>query len=127
MEQVKRDVLDDAVSVTLKSWLANTFERCSCDPALLPAKRCNRHIEFLWRKRYKDDLVSQFMRSEPWISRVDRLRMRELMVSSLNDNGYSCLLANTTSAKARVRFPNGEIHRVTGIASASAAAEAVHP
>ena len=108
----------DELERLLKAWedLNAYIAETRSDPSKLPAGRCNRHIEFLWRKRYKIDLVSQFIRSEPWISKVDRLKMRELMVSTLGEHGYSCLLANTSSAKARVRFPSGEIHRITGIA-----------
>ena len=36
--------------------------------------RCAKHVEFLWRKRFKDDLVTQFVRSEPWLAKADRLR-----------------------------------------------------
>ena len=46
----------------------------------------------------------------------DRLQLRDMMVSALTAKGYPVLLANTSSSKARVNFPDGTAHRVTGVA-----------
>ena len=115
MTDVDPEIWDDVVSATLVQWLASGFEPCRCDRTL-SGGRCSKHIEFLWRKRFKDDLVTQFVRSEPWLAKADRLRLRDLMVGALTSRGYPVLLANTSSSKARVSFPDGTSHRVTGIA-----------
>ena len=112
-EGVDPDVWDDVVRATLHAWLGRHFEPCNCGGA---NSRCAKHIEFLWRKRFKEDLVTLFVRSEPWLAKADRLRLRDMMVSGLEGRGYSYLLANTSSSKARVNFPDGSCHRVTGIA-----------
>ena len=78
------EVWDDVVRATLSSWIGRHFEHCSCiDSAGIPGGRCAKHVEFLWRKRFKDDLVTQFVRSEPWLHKADRLRLRDMMVSCL--------------------------------------------
>ncbi len=110
------DIWEDVVRAALSSWLVRNFEPCKCDTSRAHAGRCSKHIEFLWRKRYKEDLVTEFVRAEPWLAKADRLRLRELMVLALEAHGYMVLLANTSSSKARVNFPDGTQHRVTGIA-----------
>ena len=81
---VDREVWEDVVRATLISWIGRYFEHCDCiDSNGIPGGRCAKHVEFLWRKRFKDDLVTQFVRSEPWLHNVDRLLLRDLMVSCL--------------------------------------------
>jgi hypothetical protein len=116
MSAPEHQIWDDVANSTLRSWLSRTFEPCACDPFTMPAGRCNRHVEFLWRKRFKEDLVTQFVRSEPWLQKLDRLNLRDMMVSNLQALGFDTLLANTSAAKARVAFPDGKVHRITGIA-----------
>ena len=117
MADVDQEVWEDVVRATLSSWIGKNFAHCSCiDSAGIPGGRCAKHIEFLWRKRFKDDLVTQFLRSEPWLHKADRLRLRDMMVSCLEAHDFCYLLANTSSSKARVNFPDGSTHRVTGIA-----------
>ena len=101
---------EDAVHTALRLWLQTEFRPCRCQ------SKCSQHIEFLWRKRFKDDLVTQFVRAKPWFAKADRLKLRDMMVMSLQALGYPTLLANTSSCKARVNFPDGTSHRVTGIA-----------
>ena len=72
-------------------------------------------FEFLWRPRFKADLVSRFVQCEPWIKSANRVFLRELMVHALGECGYDCVLANESSVKARVRFPDGKGRRVTGV------------
>lgn len=110
------DIWEDVVRAALSSWLCRSFEHCNCDVSLAHAGRCSKHVEFLWRKRFKEDLVTEFVKAEPWLAKADRLRLRELMVLALEAHGYTVLLANTSSSKARVAFPDGTQHRVTGIA-----------
>ena len=114
------DVLDpgvweEVVHATLSAWLHRQFQPCSCD-LQTPTARCAKHVEFIWRKRFKDDLVTQFVRAEPWLAKADRQKLRDLMVTALTGQGFPVLLANTSSSKARVNFPDGSSHRVTGVA-----------
>ena len=114
-DSVDADVWDDVVHATLNAWLGRYFEPCGCRN---PNGKCAKHAEFIWRKRFKEDLVTLFVRSEPWLAKADRLRLRDMMVTGLEERGYPHLLANTSSSKARVIFPDGTCHRVTGIAMA---------
>jgi hypothetical protein len=108
-------VWHEVIRATLSAWLCRHFQPCCCEPTSAHL-RCHRHVEFLWRKRYKDDLVTQFVRAEPWLQKADRLHLRDMMVTSLIAKGFPVLLANTSSSKARVHFPDGTRHRVTGVA-----------
>lgn len=72
-------------------------------------------VEFLWRARFKEDLVTKFVRDEPWISLANRVYLRDLLVHAFEALGYRCVLANTSYSKKRVRFPDGSCHRVTGV------------
>lgn len=112
---VDPEVWDDIVRATLTTWLSRYFEPCACAGGQ-PGARCAKHVEFLWRKRFKEDLVTLLVRSEPWLAKADRLRLRDMMVTVLEARGYFTLLANTSSSKARVNFPDGTCHRVTGVA-----------
>ena len=114
-EVVDPAVWDDVVRATLSAWLCREYQRCTCEMQS-STSRCPKHIEFLWRKRFKDDLVTQFVRAEPWLAKADRLQLRDMMVNALAAKGYPVLLANTSSSKARVNFPDGSSHRVTGVA-----------
>ena len=72
-------------------------------------------FEFLWRARFKPDLVQEFIAHEPWIARADKLMLRDLLIESLGACGYTCVLANVGSRKERVTFPDGTVHRVSGV------------
>lgn len=72
-------------------------------------------VEFLWRARYKADLVSEFVAHEPWIAQATVGEKRRLLIESLQECGYECVLADATSRKKKVRFPDGRVHRVTGV------------
>ena len=100
---VDPEVWDDVVNATLSSWIGRHFEHCSCiDSAGIPGGRCAKHVEFLWRKRFKDDLVTQFVRSEPWLHKADRLRLRDMMVSCLEVRKSSPPQPAQNMAKCRV-------------------------
>ena len=114
-EALDPKVWHEVIRATLSAWLCRHFQPCCCEPKSAHL-RCHRHVEFLWRKRYKDDLVTQFVRAEPWLQKADRLHLRDMMVTALIAKGFPVLLANTSSSKARVHFPDGTCHRVTGVA-----------
>ena len=110
MQQEEKDEWDDAklaswedgVRATMRAWIERYFA---------PGDG----VEFLWRARYKPDLLSQFVAHEPWIAGVDRLTLRPLLIDATEACGYTCLLADKSSRKARVVFPDGKEHRVTGV------------
>lgn len=72
-------------------------------------------VEFLCRARFKTDLVSEFVAHEPWIAQATQGEKRRLLIESLQECGYECVLADATSRKKRVCFPDGRVHRVTGV------------
>ena len=97
------------VRLTLTAWIVSNYQICGC------CSNCSKHVEFLWRPRFKQDLVGQFLQAEPWIH-ISRLELRKLLCSVLAELGYVCVLADVSAKKVQVRFPDGHVHRVTGIA-----------
>ena len=95
------------VRARLLAWLGDTFVPCACEG------RCSSHVEFLWRARFKDDLVAQFRRTG---AEVGTLALREMLPECLAARGFSFVLADTSHSKVRVRFPDGRVRRVTGVA-----------
>jgi hypothetical protein len=92
----------DGVRATMRVWIDRFFVQGD-------------GVEFIWRARFKRDLLNEFAAHEPWVARVDRIELRALLVDSLEACGYTCLLAEQSSRKTRVRFPDGTERRVTGV------------
>lgn len=108
--QAGRAAARAAVTACVAAWLAASYEPCGC-----VAPTCA-HLEFVWRARFKPDLVTEFLRGHPWAaSYAERVDLRAVVVDAARRQGYRPLLANATHAKLRVAFPDGTRRRVTGV------------